>query len=201
MSDNTLRKVPMSGIIGLVEEKTIGWLWDGYLFPGDITLLTSLWKAGKTTLLAGLLRQLGEGGEFLGRPVRRGSARSFPRNRPRNGRRLRQMPIGSNVQLMARPFRGRPSIEEWNALVDDAREMCLRGELDLLVIDPLASFLPGRCESDAATLLEMLQPLHALAVEGAAVLLLHHPRKKPSEPGSAGAAPGRCLVSWTSSWN
>jgi hypothetical protein len=107
--------------------------------------------------------------------------------------RLRQTPIGPSVKLMARPFRGRPSIEEWNALVDDAREMRSRGELDLLVIDPLAAFLPGRCESDAATLLEMLQPLHALAVEGAAVLLLHHPRKKPSEPGHSARGSGALL--------
>ena len=41
------------------------WLWDGYLMPGDITLLTSLWKTGKTTLLAGLLQSLGAGTPFL----------------------------------------------------------------------------------------------------------------------------------------
>ena len=27
------------------------WLWQGYLTPGNVTLLTSQWKAGKTTLL------------------------------------------------------------------------------------------------------------------------------------------------------
>ena len=37
------------------------WLWQGYLRPGDITLLTSLWKTGKTTLLAGMLRCLETG--------------------------------------------------------------------------------------------------------------------------------------------
>src|SRR5262245_48030408 len=31
------------------------WLWQGYLLPGAVTLLTSLWKSGKTTLLAVLL--------------------------------------------------------------------------------------------------------------------------------------------------
>jgi hypothetical protein len=61
------------------------------------------------------------------------------------------------------------------------------------VVDPLASFLPGRCESDAGTLIEMLQPLHRLAAEGAAVLLLHHPRKKPSEPGSSARGSGALL--------
>ena len=46
------------------------WLWTGYLHDGEITLLTSQWKTGKTTLIAGLLRQLGAGGEFLGQPLR-----------------------------------------------------------------------------------------------------------------------------------
>ena len=26
------------------------WVWDGMLGPGQITLLTSMWKTGKTTL-------------------------------------------------------------------------------------------------------------------------------------------------------
>jgi hypothetical protein len=30
------------------------WLWHGYLGPGKVTLLTSQWKSGKATLLAGL---------------------------------------------------------------------------------------------------------------------------------------------------
>src|SRR5947209_6964202 len=33
----------------------VPWLWHGMLAPGKVTLLTSLWKSGKTTLLAHLL--------------------------------------------------------------------------------------------------------------------------------------------------
>ncbi|MCE9534552.1 MAG: helicase RepA family protein [Planctomycetes bacterium] len=39
----------------------------------------------------------------------------------------------------------------------------------------------------------MLQPLHRLAVEGVAVLLLHHPRKKPSEAGQSARGSGALL--------
>ena len=46
------------------------WLWRGYLAPGGITLLTSQWKAGKTTLIALLLSRLRDGGELAGLPVR-----------------------------------------------------------------------------------------------------------------------------------
>ena len=33
----------------------VPWLWEGLLAAGNITLLTSVWKAGKSTLLALLL--------------------------------------------------------------------------------------------------------------------------------------------------
>src|SRR5436305_2009333 len=50
------------------------WLWFGYLKPGNVTLLTSPWKAGKTTLTAALLAGLHHGGILAGRTVRPGRA-------------------------------------------------------------------------------------------------------------------------------
>jgi hypothetical protein len=47
----------------------MSWLWRGYLAPGQLTLLTSLWKSGKTTLLALLLSRLKDGGELFGLSV------------------------------------------------------------------------------------------------------------------------------------
>ena len=45
------------------------WLWHGYLAAGAVTLLTSRWKAGKTTLLSVLLARMGAGGELAGLSV------------------------------------------------------------------------------------------------------------------------------------
>jgi hypothetical protein len=50
------------------------WLWQGYLAPGEVTLLTSQWKSGKSTLLAVLLSKLRAGGDLAGLPVRAGRA-------------------------------------------------------------------------------------------------------------------------------
>jgi hypothetical protein len=162
--------------------------------PGNITVLTSQWKTGKTTLLTGLLRHLAAGGAFLGRAVRPGKAFLVSEESLAQwAERTRRAPIGPHVKLASRPFRGKPTRDEWAALIDEAVRQRERGELDLFVVDPLAFFLPGRCESDAATLLEALQPLHRLALAGAAVLLLHHPRKKPSEPGHAARGSGALL--------
>src|SRR5215831_4032316 len=51
-----------------------GWLWQGYLAAGNVTLLTSQWKSGKTTLLAVLLARLKTGGVLAGLPLSPGKA-------------------------------------------------------------------------------------------------------------------------------
>lgn len=166
------------------------WLWDGYLMPGDVTLLTSLWKTGKTTLLAGLLQSFAAGTPFLGRGTRPGRAWVISEeSRAQWQERVRVLPIGPHVQLIARPFQGRPEPEEWDRLIDRA----IDARPDLFVVDPLASFLTGRCESESSTLLEALQPLRKLTAAGMAVLLLHHPRKKAAEVGSAARGSGALL--------
>src|SRR5215468_1762642 len=45
------------------------WIWHGYLARGSVTLLTSLWKTGKTTLLSVLLGRMRDGGLLAGRAV------------------------------------------------------------------------------------------------------------------------------------
>jgi hypothetical protein len=44
----------------------VSWFWYGYLGPGKVTLLTSQWKSGKTTLLALLLARMQSGGVLAG---------------------------------------------------------------------------------------------------------------------------------------
>ncbi|MCI0683965.1 MAG: AAA family ATPase [Gemmataceae bacterium] len=36
-------------------EKSLTWLWDGIIVRGNLTLLTSVWKSGKSTLVSLLL--------------------------------------------------------------------------------------------------------------------------------------------------
>ncbi len=61
------------------------------------------------------------------------------------------------------------------------------------MIDPLAAFLPGKSENDAATMLEALIPLQRLTSRGMSVLVLHHPRKEESAPGRAPRGSGALL--------
>lgn len=195
MPRNDLRPIPLDSVTADDARTHAAGQWDGYLTPGDVTLLTSFWKTGKTTLLAGLLRHLGTGEAFLGRAVRPSAVWVVSEESPDHwAERVRQAPFGPHVHLLARPFRGRPTPDDWLALIDAAADARAAGRLDLFVIDPLASFLPGRCESDSASLLDALSPLHRLTTAGCAVLLLHHPRKKAAEAGSIARGSGALLA-------
>ena len=168
------------------------WHWDGYVAAGNSTLLTSRWKAGKTTLLSVLIARLHAGGELAGRAVRPGRVVVVSEESPEHWlARSERVSFGSNVSWLCRPFAGRPTRDDWRNLID---ALAARRP-DLVVIDPLASFLPGRSENDSATVLEALLPLQKLLAGGSAVLVLHHPRKGASAPGQAARGSG-ALAGW-----
>ena len=152
----------------------VPWLWHGYLAPGNLTLLTSQWKAGKTTLVATLLARLATGGTLAGLPVRAGRAVVVSEESVEHWQgRAAGLKFGQAVGFICRPFQGRPTPGEWEHLIDH-----------------LASFLPGRTENDAATMLAALLPLQRLTKRGLAGMVLHHPRKGESAPGRAARGSG-----------
>jgi hypothetical protein len=176
------------------EPSKLHWLWHGLIARGNVTLFTSLWKTGKTTLLTGLLQQFAAGGTFIGQAV--SPARALVVSEERRATwadRVERMPIGDHCRLLPRPFPRRPTPDEWDDLIDVAVEMQKTGHLDILVIDPLAKFLPGKTDTDLNTLQTMLDPLQRLTDAGAGVVLLHHPRKKPAEEGSSARGHGGLL--------
>jgi hypothetical protein len=155
------------------------WLWHGYLAVGAVTLLTSPWKSGKTTLVSALLRQMATGGELAGLAVRLGKAAIVSEESIVQWRlRKQKFGFGAHVCWICRPFRGRPCPEDWLALLDHLGDLRREHGIDLVVIDPLAEFLPVRNEALAGGILDGLLPLQRLTTLGVAVLLLHHPRKQ-----------------------
>jgi hypothetical protein len=171
------------------------WLWHGLIARGNLTLFTSQWKAGKTTLLTGLMQQFAKAGTFLDLAVSPAKVLIVSEESNQTWMdRLQRMPVSGHCQLLSRPFRRRPTPELWNELVDRALDMRTNGELDLLVIDPLARFLPGSSDSDLNAIMTMLDPLRPFMESGGAVTILHHPRKKRAEEGSAARGTGGLLA-------
>jgi hypothetical protein len=127
---------------------------------------------------------MGAGGMLAGRAVRPGRAVVLTEEAEDLwAERIERLGIGDQLQLLSRPFRGRPTADEWHRLIASLVARHETHGFELLVIDPLAAFLPGRSENDAAAMLDVLLPLQELTRRGVGVLILHHPRKKESAPG------------------
>jgi AAA domain len=170
------------------------WLWQGYLGPGNVTLLTSLWKSGKSTLISVLLARMKTGGTVAGLPVRAGRAVVISEEPPKMWLdRSKVVDLDGHIDWFCRPFRGKPTDGDWQDLL--ARVVRLHEEkgVALLVIDSLANLSPMRSENDAVQMLDALKPLQALTSRGVASLVAHHPKKGPTVPGQAARGSGALL--------
>jgi hypothetical protein len=160
------------------------WLWQGYLAASQLTLLTSLWKSGKTTLLAVLLARMQDGGELLGLPVR--PARALILSEENLGlwrMRHERLPLGGHVQVICQPFAGKPSDADWRALLEQSATLLGSESGRLLVIDTVATLMPAGVETNADCMVRVLAPLRRLAEQGIAIWLMHHPYKGKARPG------------------
>ena len=166
------------------------WLWEGYLAPGSITLLSALWKAGKTTLLAHLLKTLEMGGSFCGKAV--APSRVLYVTEEAEGRwakRRDQLILADNVSFFVRPFRGRPDWSDWSAFTLHLADCVKANPVELIVFDPLVNLWPVRDENDNAQVLSALLPLYNVA-DLAALLLAHHVRKGDGQEATASRGAG-----------
>jgi hypothetical protein len=171
---------------------SLDWLWHGFVSGGQLTLLTSLWKAGKTTLVALLLGRRKAGGTLAGLAVRPGKS-VVVSEEPHElwAERARRHDFGGQVCFLCQPFRGVARPDQWQALLDRLLDLRRRHGVDLAVIDPLAPYLTA--ENQARPMLETLLPLAHLTAAGMAVLLLHHPSKGHPPLGQAARGSGALL--------
>jgi hypothetical protein len=199
LNDNPSALPPLRwGLAGLRTAETtpqLCWLWQGYLIPGAVTLLTSQWKAGKTTLTSVLLSRMKTGGVLAGLPVTAGRAIVLSEESSEQWLlRGSRLDLKNHVGWYCRPFPGRPSPEQWQTLLDRVADDAAERDVSLVVVDPLAAFFPGKSENDAVAMLDALAPLQRLAARGVSVLALHHPAKKERGDGPSGRGSGALLA-------
>jgi AAA domain len=193
--DEPLAPILMTQVDASEATSDANWLWHGYIARGNVTLFTSQWKTGKTTLLTGLLQRMAGGGKFLDRSVAAAKVLYVSEEpKPTWAARLRRMPVGDHCRLLSRPFPRRPTTGQFERLVEFGMELQAAGNLDLLVIDPLAKFLPGAGDTDLNSLELMLDPLRCLTDSGVGVTILHHPRRRRSEEGNTARGHGGLLA-------
>jgi AAA domain len=192
MSEITIPTEIWDNEIGADQQAPVDWLWHGFLARGNVTLLTSLWKAGKTTLVSLLLARRKAGGILAGLAVKPGkSVIVSEESRAVWSERFRRYDCGGQACLISQPFRSIPRPDEWRALLDRLLTLHEAHGVDLAVVDPLAPFL--REENHARSMLDTLLPLGELTRRGMAVLLLHHPTKGKRPNGQAARGSGALL--------
>src|SRR5437763_14108409 len=151
--------------------RIVPWIWDGLIAQDAITLLSAPEKTGKTTLLSLLLDRRREGGQLLGRSVRRGET-ALCSEESLSLWALRQPPLdfGSGLEFH-RPIDSTPSPRRWRRFIDHLLELP-EEPFDLLVIDTAMAFLPA-AQNNPAALRRALEELRVVSGLPAGVLLLH----------------------------
>lgn len=167
------------------------WIWDGFLACRQTTLLVSQWKVGKTTLLSVLLKKLATGGELAGQKIVPAKALIVSEeDATRWHQRVLSLGIGDHVTYLCQPDFDAPAAEAWPILIDVLLEAVRHRGVRLVVVDPLAGFLSPAVETNPQAMSDALRLLLPLKQAGAAVLLLHHPRKGRFEAGQSARGTG-----------
>jgi len=166
------------------------WLWKGFLARGEITLFCALWKAGKTTLLAHLLRAFEAGGDFLGHLVTPARVLYVTEEcESRWAERRDALGLRDHLEFLIRPFTVKPDFAGWTAFLRHLLGLQQERRYDAVVIDPLTDLWPVKDENDAAHVQECLMPLRGLLAD-AAVNLVHHVRKSDGDEATASRGSG-----------
>lgn len=159
--------------------KSDKWILDGYLSRGGVTLLSAIWKAGKSTWLSHLVKAFGDGSaEYCGRAIKQGKVLYVTEEDQETwAERRDELGLRDNAAVICRPFNGRPNAEQWKKLIDGLAAAVTEHGFDLVVMDTLSKLWSCREENDATAVEDALMPLWQIARAGAALLLVHHLRK------------------------
>src|SRR5690606_3540616 len=151
----------------------------------------SQWKAGKTTLLSVLLNKFGSGGKLACQDVCAGRVLVLSEE-PLDDWRTRHELFGAwpHVGLECRPLKSSPSLAQWHWLIGKLCRLRHEQNVDLVVIDSLAVFLPRGSENRSEGIRDALRPLKRLTELGTGLLLWHHHRKGQVLSGQAARGSG-----------
>jgi hypothetical protein len=179
--------IPCSALSAVDPERQ--WLWRPYVARETITLLSALWKAGKTTMLSRLLRRLERGGTFCGGEVSPAKVLYITEESQGQWAERRDLlGLGDWLRFRVRPFLAKPSHADWLAFLADLIAEQKTDPADVIVFDTITNLWPVRNENDAGEVSTACMPLRALSP--AAVVLVHHLTKFDGKQATASRGSG-----------
>jgi len=173
------------------EQTPVEWLWEGFLAKGQSTIFSSLWKTGKTTLICWLLKNIGSQEQFLGKDTKNINILIISEESQAIwANRKEEYQLGSNIWLSCRPLNRKTNTQQWIQFISKTADFCVQNQIELVIIDTLATFWPVRDENDATQVTSALLPLNSLLENNLAVMIVHHERKSGGEEGTSSRGSG-----------
>lgn len=173
------------------ETMSVDWIWEGFLAKGHITLLSALWKAGKSTLISQLVRAIQQSNHIAGMKT------SFSKvlilseeSEAMWSRRRDELALNDGCHVLCRFIKQRPNSKEWKKIIEQCSEYCQQKHIDVVIIDTLSEFWCVTDENNASEVKAALLPLNELINKNIAVLLVHHFRKSGGNEGTAARGSG-----------
>lgn len=164
----------------------IDWVWEGYVAKGRTSLLSGFAKAGKSTLLGLLFKEMsGEGLGSLITPVKPTKVLILSEEHLEEWlERRERLELGDHIAHASTQWGHKLTAPQWLSLTGEVVEMCQEQGVGLVVYDTLARMSPARDENNSMEVAATLSTLDILKQSGLAVLLVHHARKGDGTVGS-----------------
>lgn len=174
------------GIRSLAELREVEappWIWEGFLAPGSVTLLSASPKVGKTTLLAHMLHAMYTEDSFLGKPI---NPRPTLIISEEADTLIAQRADALGYSDMWPIFWQTPEGLTWEQLIKLMRDFATTWYRPLIIVDTLSRHWGIDDENDNAKVEKiMTSVIHLARTTGAAVMLVHHNRKSGGRGGTA----------------
>lgn len=169
-----------------VEEHEVDYLWDGIIAKGRITILAAFAKAGKTTLISHLLKQMNDGGELADRLVSPAKVLILTEESQSDWlERKKELNLGDNVFLQCYPVLGSLNNQQWLSLIDEIVSYCDSKGVELVIFDTISGMWSVEDENNSTEINKAFYGLRRLVQNKLAVMLVHHTTKKTATGGKA----------------
>jgi hypothetical protein len=170
------------------------WLWHGFIERGAVVLLSAYWKAGKTTLLAHLMKAFGTGAMFLGHKVTPVKVIYVTEeSEPRWAKRRDNLELGDWLFFRCRPFLTKPRQKEWESFLEDLKAEVEEKAAGLVVLDTLSNLWPVVNENDAGEVAAACMPMRSVS-DLATLLPVHHLKKGDGKEATGTRGSGGLLA-------
>ena len=169
------------------EHEGYEWIWENAIAKGHTTILSALFKSGKSTLLRCLLRAMTNEEEFIGQPTKKSNVLIITeesKNEWIEKRETFELDGDLPIWIWSRPYFTKLKYTEWvDFVTKDIFSFCDDNEIDMVVVDTVSTFWAVTQENDSMDMEQNLKPFIVLTEKNIAVLLLQQDNKQGGNHG------------------